>query len=98
MNSSANQISPIAHHRERCRVWPKFLRTWQVFPDALIPRRLNSRLLDSKTLGSPVSGLPPPAGNMPSLPWFRQGGKLGIGQSKHVADSPIVELHRCPIN
>src|SRR5450631_3669103 len=82
MNSSANQISPISHRRDVPSRVAKFLPTWQVFPDAFGKSRPR----------------PPPAGNMPSTACFTQGGMLGIGPSERLADSPIVELHKRPIN
>jgi hypothetical protein len=83
MNSSANQISPISHRREALSRPAEFLPTWQVFPD---------------TSGIPVPGRPPPAGNMPSTAWITQGGMLGMGPSERLADSPIVEWRKRPIN
>jgi hypothetical protein len=88
MNSSANQISPISHRREALSRPAEFLPTWQVFPDALVPR----------CLGKPRPRPAASGRNMPSTARITQGGMLGIGQSERVADSPIVEWHLRPIN
>jgi len=77
-------MSPISHRRETLSRVAKSLPTWQVFQDAL----------RNRALASPVPGRPPPVRNMPSMAPSAQGGKLGIGHSERVADSPIVELRQ----